>query len=465
MVTSMTTVLIVGFGHHAKRIYYPIIRAKKDVRIVGVVDLKSEISEVNKFFKKNKYSGECLFLNSKKIKDNSKLLTEFAKKLSVEAVVISCPPEYHYEYGAWALKNGFHVLMDKPIHVEPKASHNPKAAKQIHKKYQELDNLLKVSRVKYPDLVFEIHTQRRVHLAYQTVKDTLKEVYEKTGCPITYYYAFHNDGQWRMPSEIKNFEYHGFKNGTGKASHSGYHFYDLFNWFTDFYREDLKIDTLKVSSTPIYPSDNMAQINSKVLKKVFKKDVKNDFDFKDYGEVDIFSTIELISKDKVITHAQIDLLHSGLSARSWFQIGDRDLYKQNGRLRHEQHYIAMGPFLAVSLTSWQGMPFGREPYTNSEIYNPGHELNLDIKIFKNNKVVGGNALEEISLKDIYEPYLKDYSRGHQEDARKEIIDSFFDAVKFNWPTESSLESHEMSSRIMEQVYLSLSTKKATKVKI
>lgn len=398
-----------------------------------------------------------------RIRQTIERLSKFARSLDSDSAIISTGPEVHVHYAKWAFEHGYHVLMDKPVHVEKDAAHDVNAARQIHAKFSELVLVLEKSRTKYPGLVCEVLTQRRFHPAYRLIKDTIDDIYNKTLCPITYYYAFHNDGQWRMPDEIVSIDYHGYNKGYGKASHSGYHFYDLLNWFTAGFREQKGVDSVLIKAWPNFPLNYLEQVNKDTLEKVFpdkkfKTNLATNGELRLYGEIDVMSTVRLLSSKNVITHAQIDLQHSGISARSWPSIDDRNLYKGNGRVRHEQHYINMGPFVSISLTSWQSKPFESERIDSKDIYKPGHEFNLDITICRNSKLVGGKAAETFTLKDIYKPVLNDYSRGHQEDARRSAIVEFFDLIQNGKNRgSSSLQSHALSSLLMSGVYESIAT--------
>ncbi len=457
---QISRIILVGFGRHAKRIYQPIISSLPNAQIVGVVDLQEEKEALQAYLSQHDINTATLF-----VRKNDFSLTKlsvFAKQLGANVAVISTDPENHVIYATWALKSGLHVLMDKPVHAEPESAHDVTAARCIHLRYQELLSQFHESKEVYPHLKCIILTQRRYHPAYRLIRDIIKEVFEKTGSPITYYYSFHNDGQWRLPKELATLEYHGFNKGFGKASHSGYHFYDLLNWFSEPYRKAFCIDRLSVKAWPNFPNNYYRQVTPTVINSVFQdyrvhSSEKNKFS--NYGEIDVMSTIQLCSEESTITHAQVDLLHSGISTRSWLAIEGRDLYKNNGRVRHEQHYINMGPFLAISLTSWQSKPFHAENIEDKAIFRPGHEFNLDISICRNSKLIGGKDAETISLRDIYEPTLEDYSRGHQEDARRSAIVEFFQLVETNrGDNTSSLESHMLSSMIMSTVYESIASK-------
>ncbi len=456
--------LIIGFGYHAQRIHSPIIRRLKNVDIVGIVDLRIKSEEISSYLSNAHYQPKVLYVDNE---DNELTeLTNFAKSLEINSIIISTGPEHHVKYGKWGILHDYHILMDKPVHAIDNAALDSRAAVELHDGFIELYSMLLERRKKVPNLVCEILTQRRFHPAYKLIRNKIQEVYEKTLCPITYYYAFHNDGQWRLPGEIKEIEYHGFNNGYGKASHSGYHFFDLLNWFSEPYFDDKKIDSFLVKSWPNFPTNYLHQVDSSSLQKVFSgyRDADN-LDLRDYGEIDVMNTFQLMSSNKIVTHAQIDLLHSGFSARTWPIVGDRNLYKGNGRVRHEQHYIAMGPFMSVSLTSWQSKEFSIEDKESDEIYRPGHEYNLDITICRN-KLLGGEEIENYSLMDLYKPELSDYSRGHQEDARRQSIIEFFNLIdEKNSTGISSLESHKLSSQLMSGVYQSISSNEAIKTVI
>ncbi len=455
----INNVLIIGFGHHAKRIHFPVVNEIPTAKVVGIVDLESQATQIKDYLGSRDQDISTLFFEQDDHYGNIEKLSNFAMNLHINSVIISTGPDTHTLYAKWALQNGYCVLMDKPIHAENDSAHNIEAANTIHKEYESLLAVYDAAKSKFPYLACEVLSQRRHHPAYKIIKNTISEIYSKTNCPITYYYAFHNDGQWRMPKELSQIKYHGFDNGYGKASHSGYHFYDLINWFTVDFRNDKKIDKTHIKSWANYPSNLINQVDSSSLNKVFGKDIAtNNQDLSNYGEIDVMSTIRLMSGNYYITHAQIDLLHSGLSTRSWSDIGDRNLYKGNGRIRHEQHYLSIGPFASISLTSWQSKPFAKEESESKNIFLPGHEFNLDITICRNTGLIGGLEIQLITLKDIYDPTLNDYSRGHQEDARRSAIIEFNNLVNSRSDAgDSSLESHYLSSHIMSSVYESLAT--------
>ncbi|KAI9733442.1 MAG: hypothetical protein M1818_007190 [Claussenomyces sp. TS43310] len=70
------------------------------------------------------------------------------------------------------------------------------------------------------------------------------------------------------------------------------------------------------------------------------------------GEIDASIQVTFSRGGHAITLAQINLLHNGFSRRSWLKPG-ADLYKGNGRVKHEAHKIHSGPFQTVVIDSRQ----------------------------------------------------------------------------------------------------------------
>ncbi|MCA9107816.1 MAG: hypothetical protein KDA83_20565, partial [Planctomycetales bacterium] len=67
-------------------------------------------------------------------------------------------------------------------------------------------------------------------------------------------------------------------------------------------------------------------------------------EFAHYGEVDVNALITLLADDTVVGHASLNLLHNSFSRRGWL-LPAADLYKGNGRVKHEHFRIQVGPFL------------------------------------------------------------------------------------------------------------------------
>src|SRR3989344_1100216 len=127
----MENVMIIGIGHHCRRIYYPFFENLRNYNII-IVDIASEMKKIKKYLSKMKIKPiEEIY--AKKFSDESftlpieikEELDKQIKKYSVRGVIISTDPLYHYQYAKWALENELSILMDKPITISRNVSTNP----------------------------------------------------------------------------------------------------------------------------------------------------------------------------------------------------------------------------------------------------------------------------------------------------------------------------------------------------
>ncbi|MDD3046516.1 MAG: Gfo/Idh/MocA family oxidoreductase [Bacteroidales bacterium] len=464
-------ILLVGLGPHAKRIYFPIIQKEErnfNVKISLIVDLEEKRKDIEEYLSSADKKIETIYLSSTQ-KDYNKLplkiekiLDQKIKDLKINAIFISTEPLSHMVYARYALSRGLDILMDKPLSTKENISTDIEKAKEIVLDFEELVSLKSKMEKKFGrKIVFDLMAQRRFHPAFIKVKELFNEVYESTNCPITSIQSFHSDGQWRMPEEIIDQRYHPYNQGYGKLSHSGYHSFDLVQWFLDDERVDY--DKINIFSQPVRPIDFFEQIKINNYKNLFsdyckyfkrsEKDVCSSV--KKYGEIDCFSNISFMKKNKVITLASINLIHNGFSQRGWISAKGRDLYKGNGRVRHESHYIEQGPFQAISFISYQGKEV--DPNSLDGVYDVGGEYHLDIHVFRNNIFnPSWKNYEKISTKDLNINIMEGFSRGHQEDARRYCIINFLEQI--NDPkkkSESSIINHKKSVLLMSGAYQSM----------
>lgn len=466
-------VLLIGFGPHAKRIYYPscqLIDKIYNIQLAYAVDLEEKRTDIVKYLteKKDKLI-EVYFIQSqdrtyKKLSSVVKQkLNQIVEAYNIKGVIISTEPRVHMMYARWALKKGISVLMDKPISTHVDISTDLEIPKELLRDYREIKRIYTTAKRKYKRLFFSLMAQRRWHPAFIKVKALIGEVFEKTNCPVTSIQTFHADGQWRLPSEIVDLDYHGFNQGFGKISHSGYHFFDIVPWLLEAGENQKKsINNVDIFTNFSRPSDFLYQINLDDYKKIFPNFMKYnkysrkklDTIFKKYGEIDAFSSLAFKHDNKTITLASVNLVHNGFSKRGWLSANNMDLYKGNGRLRHESHFIEQGPFQAISLISYQSEEIN--PLETKNLYDVGDEYHLDIHVFRNNNLFPKwKTYEIISIKDLSENIMNNRSRGHQEDARRQAVlefAKFLNGEKIN--PVSDLLDHERSTKLVYGIYKS-----------
>lgn len=465
-------ILIIGFGPHAKRIYYPICKndgRKYHINLAYAIDLENKKSDIETYLKEKKDSTTGIYLIPSQKRTYDRLSPEIEKKLNqivkdfnIKGVIIATEPQAHKMYAKWALSKGLNILMDKPISVRKNLSSDLLMAQKIEKDYEELKSAYLMAKKKYKRIMFSINSQRRWHPAFIKMRSLIDEVFKKTNCPITSIQSFHSDGQWRLPSEIIDIDYHGFNQGFGKCSHSGYHFFDITTWLLKAGENSKKfINNVDIFVNLIKPSDFVSQITFSDYKKLFsdfkKVNKYSEKQFKnlvaEYGEIDAFCSFSFKHNKETLSLATTNLIHNGFSQRGWLTPKD-DLYKGNGRLRHETHFIEQGPFQAISYISYQSKEVN--PLKTDDLYEIGGEYHSDIHIFRNTTFFPKNkAYEKISIRELGKNRMSGKARGHQEDARRSAVIDFFKFLNGkDIAAVSDFLDHERATKLMSGVYQS-----------
>lgn len=472
---AKTNLMLIGCGPHAKRIYVPLIKKhhkKLNLELKAVVDIKEKKLDINKYLTEKNIDCKKIYFNSEigdsLLDSEIRILDKEIKKSSINAIIISSDPTSHLKYIKWALDRNLHILTDKPLTSRLNASLDEKQAIQINKDYYEILRRYKEKEKYFPEIIFSCLSQRRYHPAIVQIKKFISEVYDLTNCPPTSIVCQHSDGQWRMPEELENEKYHGYIEGLGKCSHSGYHFFDIMGLYSTP-KEDKKFEEIEVYSNFVRPEDCMSQLTLQDYKNLFgdtysyyyrKNEEELNSSIKNLGEVDAHINFALKQEGKTITNINFSLLHNGVSKRSWIK-SRNDLYKGNGRIRHETHIVHQGPFQALYYVSYQSDQISNESLKGSgEI---GGELHSDVYVFRNSKILGVDLpeFEVLHFGKRSDEGLKGYSRGHQEDARGECFKEFILAVKGEIPKSklrSSIEDHKVGVEFMSLAYQSAARK-------
>ena len=408
-------------------------------------------------------SVQTYFVNDESVSDelcldDEKKLDELVKNTKCNAVIISTEPLSHFKYTIWALKNNLHILLDKPITTEVNVSTDLIKAKKLYLDYKKIESKYR-EKLKNNNLVFILQAQRRFHSGFQYVKERLRDVYSKTQCPVTSLQSFHSDGQWRLPKEIAEINYHSYNQNYGKMSHSGYHSLDISLWLCDLkLNKDKKYKSASVYSKFSRPFDFLNQLNLNDY-KLFFSNFDQVYDshtlrenLKIEGEIDAFNSISLYnSKKALITHISSSMVHNGFSQRGWYIPNVQDLYKGNGRVRHESYIIEQGPFQSIVINSFQSHELLKDALS-SEM---GGESHFDVHVFRNSSLFP--ELERYSYYSIVDKNDSSisYSRGHNENARRNCIDEFFTSIKNNKThnlQKSNFLDHELSTKVLSAIY-------------
>jgi len=466
--------MLIGLGPHAKRIYYPICMSdgkKYCFSLVHCVDLLEKKEDIERYFIEKNIQGTDVTYVAEEEKtvdklhpDLEKKLNEIIKRKNISGVIISTEPLAHVHYAAWALKNNLHILMDKPLSTAENINTSPEAVDQIKKDYEFLTEAYREAKIKNNNLTFSLMAQRRWHPAFIEMKRMIGEVFARTNCPVSSTTSFHGDGQWRMPTEIIEQDYHPYNQGYGKCSHSGYHSIDIIPWLIRGAENDQKyIDNADIYSVFSTPVDFINQFNTNDYRRIFKNydeyNKYSDEEFakkaQDFGEIDAFNLLAFKQGDRQMTLSSINLAHNGCSQRNWVTAAGRDLYKGNGRVRHESHYIEQGPFQSIAFVSYQSKEMDLSD-KEEDMYDVGGEYHLDVHIFRNSKLFPDwKAYEKMTIRDMDIRILKGKSRGHQEDARRKSVLEFVSLINGSGKTSTSdLFDHRDSTMLLYGIYSS-----------
>jgi predicted dehydrogenase len=463
----MTNLILIGCGPHAKRVYLPAIQKMSGVKVSLVVELESQ-RKVTEQTLSNFENSEVLYIEPFQDKVPTHLRKELHKHIienEVGGVIIATEPMIHKAYAKWALEEGLNILLDKPITTRQNVVSDIRQAKGILEDYYDLVRdyqNLQQSR----NTVFMVNSQRRFHKGFQFVKEKIKEVSSITNCPINFIQAYHSDGQWRFPSEIVTQNYHPYCFGYGKASHSGYHIFDA---ALEFYKASTnsqkQATDFDVYSSFLQPIGFFEQFGKDDYNEMFKEhfehqdrwDTEKIYDqCKEFGELDLSSVITLKKKGVSIANININLLHNGFAGRTWIKPGE-DLYKGNGRIKHESYYIQQGPFQSIQIHAYQGshkhdLDNGLEDYL-------GGKNHFEVHVFRNPLISNGKQQPSVyKLNDLFDQLDKaDSSNIMMEQVKFKVVKEFVDFIEGNIcknDVTSQIEDHKTSVQIMSGVYCS-----------
>jgi hypothetical protein len=253
--------------------------------------------------------------------------------------------------------------------------------------------------------------------------------------------------------------YHSFDRGYGKISHSGYHFIDFLTTTVRAGLAGRRLDELEVFTNAVRPADYLAQLGPEsypmlfpdrpfTLSEVEERIVPR---LADHGEIDAFISLGFRHDGRTISLGSINLVHNGLSLRHRAVPDLTDLYRGNGRVRHESHIIEQGPFQAIHMHSFRS---GDDDRDRSGV---GGHAHLEVHVFRNNRLFPQwQPYERLTVGDVVadEPDWDD----HQRDARNLALTEFVGLVNGTVAASeltSDLLDHAVGSAVLSGAYLSL----------
>jgi len=466
--------LMIGGGPHATRFYLPGLDrfgASFPLRLLGLVELP-EVAESLR--SRRSWPGNSPpeiivadpFSGHRLPPALAAALDSFVGERKINAVIVCTDPTTHRPYADWAITRGLHLLMDKPVSTRDHVVVSPEAARGL---FDDFEHLRRLHETRSPSAVFSLCVHRRYHPAFEFAESLLREVAGRTGCPLTHYHAYHSDGQWRLPAEIISQSHHSYNRGHGKLSHSGFHFLDC---ITRMHRAGAEAsgkspDRANILATCLQPDGLLHQLSESDYLRLFgpgyaERSPGPDRSllpaFGKFGEIDLDAIIDFEKDGVTVGKTNLTLLHNGFSRRCTLLPG-KDLYKGNGRVKHEEHRLHVGPFLCIHMLSWQAKD-KHDQSSAAEDFHPGGNNHFDIHVFRNAGIIGGAPHETFTLQDLA-PASFDPARLFIEQVKEQALKEFLQAVLGRIPPEnlkSPFSVHRDTVRLMTAVYQAISRK-------
>lgn len=227
----MQHILIIGgSGKWGRSIYLPVFSNNREffklVAIADLVDPYKEGYSSNFYISLHQHQTRWLRLTGNLDQDLS-ILDNFLKDDEIDSLIVTTPPLLHYIYINWGIKNGLNIICDKPPIAQSRQFGNSKL--EVWNDFNNLCDSLDNSRHRRYGTNCQVYLplRRRLEYPYTEIYKGLREVFEYTGQHITHISLHLNDGSYRFPDEYDLPGAHGYRDGLGSLTHTGYHLMDL----------------------------------------------------------------------------------------------------------------------------------------------------------------------------------------------------------------------------------------------
>ncbi|GAA2340011.1 Gfo/Idh/MocA family oxidoreductase [Dactylosporangium salmoneum] len=441
------SVLLIGLGLHARRVHFPVLgelAAAGKVRFAGIVDRHVAAAGVRAHAEGGGVPTafvDDLAADGELTRETVATLDALVQRAAVSAVLVATEPLAHGPYARWALSRGLDVLVDKPPTARTGLTDDPGQARGMVADFGALATLAR-ERGRRAGVL----TQRRCHDGYLLLRELVREVRERTGCPPTSVHVEHSDGEWRMPWEVVRQEYHPFNRGYGVLLHSGYHAVDIGLWLTDV-TEPERGGYTAMSVRPHFTvlDDVRAALPDERIHALLggpppaaRVESRGGL-----GEIDAHLTIGLQRDGATPTVLTVAALHTSFSRRGWLDSTGRNLYTGNGRRVHESVSLQQGPFQAIRLHSYKARLPGEDGAGGTQVGGDRHWL---LQVFRNTSAFPDwRTVREYTSEDV---------PGGPEAAKRRLVGEFLGTGPFG----SELAGHVVTVAAIGSAYESWSTR-------
>lgn len=351
----MKKILIIGgSGTWSGQAYIPSIKqAKSDAILVGILD------PINPYYSPKTISHFDYLTehNVKWIKSkrdcNEELVKRCITEYEVDIVIISTPPRFHYDYTLVSLKCGVDVICDKPIIATPAQSSSIDIALANIEKHHKLIQAIRESHnLKESRRCFVLTPLRRkLQETYTNIYDSVQLIKESFGQNVTNISISHNDGVFRFDDEVElKCGSHGYSDGFGKLTHTGYHILDIVAGLIEFGCDTQNVQCvckiINCNTVGDMLKSNSNRINAKLLHSNLKTEDVSKVALD--TEMDITISYTLYHIDEKFCNIIVDLIHCGKSNRTQSHY-DFNNYNDQGRTNELTMHIQQGSLFSSQL--------------------------------------------------------------------------------------------------------------------
>jgi hypothetical protein len=477
---SRPSLMVVGAaGLHATKVYIPALLNEARIEVSALVDLDAKHEEllcVARGFNSMPEVITSAAWRSDVIPEQiERSLDDVVSQRNVVAAIIATEPLSHLAYLRWAIERDLHVLVDKPIVAYPNVSNDPAVARRVLSDFVELSELADT----HSDRLIAVAVQRRYQAGFELARELVVDAAETHGCPVTAISSTHADGQLRLPHEIETIAYHGYRDGYGKLHHSGEHIVD-FQAQTIALAADaagVTYDGLESHASSIRPAGFLQHVPRSTYERQFGRtewcDVASasELELSDrhrrFGELDLIANNTFSSESLNVLLSQIRLLHNSYSRRAWLQ-PNADLYKGNGRVKHERHEINQSFFQTVMIDSFQAKSDHR--VNDAEEFRTGGNNHLVVRVFRNAEwwPTRVTAYEEFDAEALARESGLSAETLFTDHAKQTMVGDFLACIsgeKSLTEHRSRLQSHLLTSQMMAAMSEALALEASVQVNL
>lgn len=484
-ISEKNAIVLVGYGSYASEAHLPEIceeHKKGLIELVSVIDF-----EKRKCQRLEQIKNQCSYCSTKcheredfyvsvpdswhrryppvSTQEVEDCLCKLKKRLNnykKVGILISTAEIAHLPYVEWALKQGYHVLVDKPINVTPYCSTRRESARKLVREY---DNLVRLSEDKR--CLFMVAAQKRYSGVFQAIAKLFKEPdllrISGKSVPITAVTAYTNDGVWAFTVECeeKYKRYQWFyrdENGDlkvrsprdpkadsgGKVTHTVYHLLDIIPWLMRKSGVRL-IDHAVVFAMFERPADIIAKLPLKrntggrierlsSQRNMYGKVKIDGEDINGYEDIEcneVNAMINILFRDRnghIMCPVMIDSKHLGYAR---LLKDGTVLHGQENRLKGDLMMIECGPYAIRYERQYLGVSTGNEK-------DFGGSDHHDLKVMK-----PGNAVHDLSCK------IKKEDDGL---SARDFIKALKTDEPHTYKSTSLARDHSVAMKLMSAVY-------------